>query len=117
MAKRYVGFINYFRGKIDMAALFSFDTKRLTKADKELLKSWEAGEAKEYEDTLLDSVYPEEAWFIIDSQFEGPEKYSLEVTDDIWPVYIQNIFKTFNEAFEEVYEHKKNILNQIFEYE
>lgn len=122
MAKRWFGYVDQSRRSnsyIQSAGVAEFDTKKMTKEDRETLKEWEAPGGEDVAEEILDSVYPTKIYFSIDNLNASNirEKFStkpLEGSSE-WPVDCQNVFTNLESAWYQIYKNKSLIFKEIFE--
>lgn len=122
MAKRWFGYVDPARytkyGLIQSAGVAEFDTKDMTKEDRETLKEWEAPGGEDVAEEILDSVYPTKVYFSIDNlnyPDDNRKRFSLKMEGaGEWPVDCQNVYTNLESAWYQIEKNAKLVIKEIF---
>lgn len=100
--KMYIGYMDFTTrgsraGSIETALLADFNFDKLSDEDKETVNDY--FETQEDGEAFIDSMTPHKIYIGVDFVNEPDgEFYVNKILDDNWPVYVKNIYKTYDEA-------------------
>lgn len=102
MKKMYIGYMDFSnrdsrKNVIETALLADFDFDKLSDEDKETVNDYFDGQ--EDGQAFIDSMAPHKIYIGIDFINDpNGEFYVNKILDENWPVYVENIYKTYDEA-------------------